>query len=153
MRLQIMIQQQLAEALPLALEIIGRDPKYLTISPSLQMTAILAVGKLGSEQHVAAIEPLLEDRGEIQIGQQINGMGAAGGTIQTLQVRDVALAVLLHLTEQEPLTYGYLHAQANPQTVFNVQSSDAGKRRAPRGGGRAMAGLAGGTQARHAATR
>jgi hypothetical protein len=49
-------------------------------------------------------------------------MGAAGGTIRTLQVRDVALAVLLHLTEQEPLTYGYLHAQANPQTVFNVQS-------------------------------
>jgi hypothetical protein len=116
-RLQIMIQQQLADALPLALDVISRDPKNLTLSPSLQMTALLAVGKLGSEQHVAAIEPLLEDRSELRLGQPVNGLQ---GDAAAIQVRDVALAVLLHLTEQEPLTYGYLHVRPNPLTVFDV---------------------------------
>jgi hypothetical protein len=118
-RLAIMLQQNLAEALPFALEIIGRDPKYLTISPSRQVMAILAVGKFGSEEHVTAIEPLLEDRTELVSHQQLNGPGT---DLVSIQVRDVALAVLLHLTGQEPLTYGFLHARSQEQTVFDISS-------------------------------
>jgi hypothetical protein len=118
-RLQVMIQQQLEDALPLALEIIERNPKYLTVGPSLQMNALLAVGKLGSDKHVDAIEPLLEDRGELRLGQQINTLPP---TASSIQVRDVALAVLLHLTEQQPLTYGFMHAQANPLMVFDLRT-------------------------------
>jgi hypothetical protein len=117
-RLQVMFQQELEDALPLALEIIERNPKYLVVGTSLKMNALLAVGKLGSEKHVDAVESLLEDRGELQIGQQVNGVQG----VTSLQVRDVALAVLLHLTEQEPLTYGFMHAQANPVLVFNLQT-------------------------------
>lgn len=118
-RLQVMIQQQLEDALPLALEIVERNPKYLTIGPALQMTALLAVGKLGSDEHLDAIEPLLEDRGELNVGQLNSALPGAPASIQ---VRDVALAVLLHLTEQEPLTYGFMHAQANPLMVFELRT-------------------------------
>ena len=34
----------------------------------------------------------------------------------------MALAALLHLTGQEPLTYGFLHARSHPQTVLDVTS-------------------------------
>ena len=117
-RLLIMIQQQLGDALPLALD----DDRAairntLTLSPSLQLTALLAIGKLGSERDVAAIEPLLEDRSIVRPGLPMNGLQRETVSIQ---LRDVALAVLLHLTEQEPLTYGYLHVQSNPLTVFEV---------------------------------
>lgn len=114
-RLAIMLQRQLAEALPLPLEIVERDPKYLTLSPSLHVAAILAVGKFGSEQNVADLEPLLDDRTEYLSPAQVNGLSS-------VQVRDVALATLLHLTGQEPLTYGFLHARTHPQTIFDVRS-------------------------------
>lgn len=118
-RLHLMIQQQLDDALPLAVEIVERKPKYLAIGPTLQATALLAVGKLGSDEHIDAIEPLLEDHSELATGLLINGQPAQTGGIQ---VRDVALAVLLHLTEQEPLTYGYMHAQTHPLMLFDVRS-------------------------------
>ena len=42
--------------------------------------------------------------------------------MHSVQVRDVALANLLHLTGQEPLTYGFLHARSHPQWVFDATS-------------------------------
>jgi len=118
-RLTIMLQQQLAEALPLALEIIEPDPKYMMVSPSLQVMAILAVGKLGSEKNVADLEPLLDDRSEVRTTQPVNTLADGSASIQ---VRDVALAALLHLTDQEPLTYGFLHARTHPPSLFDVRS-------------------------------
>ena len=110
-----MLRWQFAEALPLALEIVERNPKYLSISPSLQVVAFMAVAKYGSEENVAVLEPWLDDRTEHLPRAQSNGF-------RSVQVRDVALAALLHLTGQEPLTYGFLHAQTHPQEVFDVTS-------------------------------
>jgi len=39
-----------------------------------------------------------------------------------LQIRDVSLAVLLHLTGQNLREYGYTSAQPNPATLFQVAS-------------------------------
>ncbi len=118
-RLAIMIQQQLAEALPFALEIVGRDPKYLTVSSPQQVMAILAVGKLGSDENVTALEPLLDDHTVLVSARNVNSLAS---DFASVQVRDVALAMLLHLTGQEPLTYGFLHARPHPQTVFDYTS-------------------------------
>jgi hypothetical protein len=116
-RLQTILDRQLTEALPLALKVVEKDPKYLTLSPMHQLWALLAIGRLGSEQHVAAIEPLMEDRGIIPIGQQVTPLG---NEVKSIQIRDVALAMALHLTGQEPLTYGFLHANPNPSTVYDL---------------------------------
>lgn len=118
-RLSLMLQQQIAEGLPLALELVARDPQNLALSPSVEVLSILAVAKFGNEQNVAALEPLLEDRSIYLSGQQANGLPNDAASVQ---VRDVALAALLHLTDQEPLTYGFLHARPHPQAVFDVTS-------------------------------
>ena len=124
-----MFQHSLAECLPLALEMLEPKPEYLTLTPAQQMLAILAVGKFGSEENIAALEPLLDDSRECLPRQQING---PGGGLAAVQIRDVALASLLRLTGQEPVAYGFLHARPHPQMLFDVTSLsiDSDERRA-----------------------
>jgi hypothetical protein len=45
-----------------------------------------------------------------------------GQRVTNVQVRDVALCVMLHLTDQKPSDYGYLHAQSSPQQVFHLHT-------------------------------
>lgn len=118
-RLDAMFQHSLDECLPLALEMLEPKPEYLVLSPQQQMLAILAVGKFGSEENIAALEPLLDDQRECLPRQQINMPGSG---LAAVQIRDVALAVLVRLTGQEPVAYGYLHARPHPQLLFDVSS-------------------------------
>jgi hypothetical protein len=39
-----------------------------------------------------------------------------------VQIRDVALVVMLHLTGQRPADYGYPHARLQPQQAFVLES-------------------------------
>ena len=50
---------------------------------------------------------------------------AAGQPVPNVQVRDVALVVMLHLTGQKPADYGYLHARLQPQQMFHVRTLHA----------------------------
>ncbi|MGD9635541.1 MAG: hypothetical protein AB7U97_19830, partial [Pirellulales bacterium] len=118
-RLDAMFQHSLDECLPLALELLEPKPEYLAVSPQQQMYAILAVGRFGSEENIAALEPLLDDQRECLSRQQINGPANEQASVQ---IRDVALAVLLRLTGQEPVTYGYVHARPHPQKLFEETS-------------------------------
>jgi hypothetical protein len=118
-RLDAMFQHSLSECLPLALEMIEPKPEYLALTPAQQMLAVLAVGKFGSEENIAALEPLLEDERECLPRQQINGPGSE---LAAVQIRDVALAAMLRLTGQEPVAYGFLHARPHPQMLFDVTS-------------------------------
>ena len=119
MRLALMVQYQLTEALPLAKAMARHDPEFLTVFPPQRVDAILAVGKLGSAKDVPALESLLEDRTEYLPRPLANG---PQGYQHSVQVRDVALATMLRLTGQEPITYGYLHARPHPQSVFDPTS-------------------------------
>jgi hypothetical protein len=114
-----MFQHSLAECLPLALSVLESKPEYLAVTPSQQMQAILAVGKFGSEDNIAALEPFLEDARECLPRQQINGPGSV---LAAIQLRDVALAALLRLTGQEPVAYGFLQARPHPQMLFDPTS-------------------------------
>jgi len=118
-RLDAMFQHSLAECLPLALAMLEPKPEYLAITPTQQMMAILAVGKFGSEENIAALEPFLEDARECLPRQPINGPGSQ---VAAVQMRDVALAALLRLTGQEPVAYGFLHTRPHPQMLFDVTS-------------------------------
>jgi hypothetical protein len=128
-RLDAMFQHSLSECLPLAIEMLEPNPEYLSLLPQQQMLAILAVGKFGSEENLAVLEPLLADQRDCVPRQPINGPGS---DLVGVQIRDVALAALLRLTGQEPVAYGFLHARPHPQMLFDVSSLslDEGRRAA-----------------------
>jgi hypothetical protein len=117
-RLILLFVYDLNEALPLAIGIAHGGPEYLTASPVLRATAALAVGRFGSKTDVDALEPLLED----ETAYPVPNLNQIQGLISPVQVRDVALAIMLHLTGQEPKDYGFTRAKAKPQTVFDPTS-------------------------------
>jgi hypothetical protein len=77
--------------------------------------ALLAIGKLGGPECLAPLLPLFENT-EIGYSVQINGK-----TVK-VEVRDVALAVAIHLTGQTHADYGFQNVQANPYSLYNLQS-------------------------------
>ena len=117
-RLSAASRHNYSEALPLALEIAGGDPQYLRVQPQTRATAVLLVGQLGKREHAERLEPMLKDAtvcfapGGVQAGQSPN----------QVQVRDVALVVMLHLTGQRPPDYGYVHARMQSSGHFHLQT-------------------------------
>jgi hypothetical protein len=79
------------------------------------------VGQFGQPAHSVKIEPLLNDSRvcmPIQIAQPNQAM-------PNVQVRDVAMCVMLQLTGQKPVEYGYLHARLPAQHVFDLRTLHA----------------------------
>lgn len=79
--------------------------------PYAQQYAMLVVGRFGSAEQVPLIEALLNDHsvlGSNNIDQQ---------EVRT-EVCDIALAILLHLTSEDPQAYGFKFLQKNPQSVI-----------------------------------
>lgn len=74
--------------------------------------AILALGKLGDERQLPALSALLDDKAEFTVHDR------NGHEIRT-QIRDVALAVMVHLTGQELRDYGFDHYASHPTWLFN----------------------------------
>ena len=117
-RLNLASTIDLREALPLALAVAGGDPKYAGVPPSTRAIAVLLVGQFGGREHVGQLEPLLQDTTVCMMVQaQLPGRPAAN-----VQIRDVALVVMLHLSGQRPADYGYVHARLQPQRMFQLQT-------------------------------
>jgi hypothetical protein len=99
------------EGLSLAGKLLASDGT----APQVRQFALLSIGRFGSRQHLAAVEKYLQDGnvcGSIRMNKFPRQM--------QVQVRDVALAVLLHLTDQEVRDYGAATVQPNPQAYFQV---------------------------------
>lgn len=73
--------------------------------------AVVAVGKLGGKAHVEDIKKLLDNQ-SVCATYQVNNKRI------TTQLRDVALAVAVHLTGQSLEQYGYNRVQRNQQMLF-----------------------------------
>jgi hypothetical protein len=104
---------QLTEALPVALSAATADPKLPRVSPYVRMNALLVGGQLGKREHVDRIEPVLDDATVVIAGGAAGKPGGAAGV--DVQMRDVALVIMLRLTGQRPIDYGYANAQAQIQ--------------------------------------
>jgi hypothetical protein len=74
--------------------------------------ALLAGGRFGSRDQLEVIEKHLNDR-TVLTTTAVNNK-----TTYTSQVRDVALAVAVHLTEQDVGKYGFKNIQKHPQYLF-----------------------------------
>jgi hypothetical protein len=117
-RLSLASAIDLKEALPLALSVAGGDPQYASVPPTARAIAILLIGQIGGREHANQLEPLLEDATVcMPVQAQVPGQPAP-----SVQVRDVALVVMVHLTGQRPADYGYVHARLQPQRMFQLQT-------------------------------
>jgi hypothetical protein len=115
-RLNIISTVALEEALPLPLAIISGDAPYKRTQPDTRARAALLVGQFGQVEHVDRLEPLLADTSLCnRLQQQLPGQSA-------VQVRDVALVVMLQLTGQRPADYGYIHARLQPPKSFQLET-------------------------------
>jgi hypothetical protein len=114
-RLYMASMNQLHEALPLALEVARSAGNYASVQPPTRAAAILLIGQLGGAEHVQLLEPLLEDT-------TLCAAAAPGQALTSVQIRDVALVVMLHLTSQRPADYGYVHARMQPEQMFQLQT-------------------------------
>ena len=88
-----------------------------TTSPSTLQYAIIAVGRFGGEKDVGLLQPLLRNKTVCHTWS--NPALKKNGTIQ-VQVRDAALAVLLHLTGKDPAKFGFKLLRENPETLYYV---------------------------------
>jgi hypothetical protein len=118
-RLNLISAMAMKEALPLALNVLGGDAPFRRVHPLTRAQAALVVGQLGGREHVDKLEPLLEDSSICSpIPAQLPGQAGA-----TVQVRDVALVMMIHLTDQRPADYGYLSARPQPQSkAYSLQT-------------------------------
>ncbi len=109
--LMLALRYDLKEGLPTAIDLLNRGGA----SDHVTQYAILAVGKLGGPEHIDHLLPYLDDTG-------ICGSQTIAGDRYIAQIRDVALAVILHLADQSPADYGFQYVQDNPITLFTTPS-------------------------------
>jgi hypothetical protein len=115
-RLRLLYIYGLQEALPLPAAIAHCEPEYLNVSPLLRASAALAVGRFGTKENTATLEPLLQDESTFPVAS-----GPQGITIN-MRISDVALATMIHLSGQDPKDYGFTRVRINQQTVFDPAS-------------------------------
>ncbi len=110
-RLELIALSNLKEGLPLAIDVATGESPYELLPSYTRAVALLDVAQFGSADLVDKLEPLLEDDA-ICIPSQVQ---LPGQPAKHVQVRDVALIVLIHLTGQKPTDYGYPHPRLQPQ--------------------------------------
>jgi len=81
--------------------------------------AILTIAKLGGKEDVEFLKPYLKDKSVCTTHRVTKGKDKI--TYQT-QIRDVALATMIHLSGQDPKKFGFSRLQANSSTLFNAST-------------------------------
>ena len=117
--LMLALQLNISEALEPAHAIINDAGS----SPHMRQFAILIVGRFGGPDDVGRLEPLLSDEAicaQQQLPQNADPTQVAKPQVIETQVRDVALAVSVHLTGQKLADYGFTRAQPNATYLYNT---------------------------------
>jgi hypothetical protein len=87
--------------------------------PHIAQYALLLIGKFGSRADMAVVTPLLTDE------NLLGSLSINNKEVRT-ELRDVALAVAVHVTGQDLAAYGFEHLQKNPQMVFQPMTAGFG---------------------------
>ena len=111
------LSYEIPATVDVAARILKRDDRETT---SYRPLAMICVGKFGDESHLPLLEGLLQDTSRVYAGQ---GRNADNRQISyEVQVRDIALAMLLHLTGQELSDYGFENARTHPMQLYHQNS-------------------------------
>lgn len=84
--------------------------------PHIAQYALLLIGKFGSRADMTVVTPLLTDE------NLLGSLSINNKEVRT-ELRDVALAVAVHVTGQDLGAYGFEHLQKNPQMVFQPMTA------------------------------
>lgn len=124
-RLNLASINRFEECVPWAIGIAIGEGQYSRLQPTTRAMAILLIGQLGKPEHVDPLERLLDDRA-------VCAVFGPGQPASSVQICDVAMIVMAHLTGQQPADYGYVHARLQPQQMFQLQtlSIESDERRA-----------------------
>jgi hypothetical protein len=116
---------QLPELVPWAFSVAAGKAEYARLQPATRATAIILIGQLGQKEHIDQLESLLTDTA-------VCASAGPGQPDTNVQVCDVALVVMLHLSGQRPADYGYMDARLQPQQMFQFQAfaAENGEQRA-----------------------
>lgn len=101
------LRYDLSEALRPALDALQTEQG----KPHVLHYALFIVGRFGGPEHLDAVESLLAD-------SDVCGTFHVDDLELPTEVRDLALAVALHLTAQDHEEYGYAALRRNPQLLF-----------------------------------
>lgn len=83
--------------------------------PWYRVYGVLALGKLGSEAQLPVLDPLLADKTPF-VKTTVNDKE------RSVEVRDVALAVSIHLAGHDPKAFGFEHLEPRSDYLFNPKS-------------------------------
>jgi len=106
--LHLAMTHNMKEALPIALYVLKQPTNAY-----YKQTAMMAIAKLGGTEQILQIQPYLED--QTQCG---NLHVAKVSPPPPIQLRDMALAVTIHLSGQNPKEFGFEYMQKQDITVF-----------------------------------
>lgn len=81
----------------------------------IRQYAILTIGKMGEDEHIPLLEALLDD-------ETLTSRRTVNKVKYETQVRDIALATLLHMNKQDPKKFGFDQLQANERMLFNTST-------------------------------
>jgi len=120
-RLVAATRLELPESVVPALEMIQQKN-----SPTLLGHAFVAVASYGGAEEMAVVETLLADHFELN-----SSRGIGDKKTSSTQIRDLALATLIEMTKQDPLTYGmgpFSRDEKNRLSGFPVGFEDEARR-------------------------
>ena len=84
-------------------------------NPRLQIwskaSAVGCLGAIGTKDHIAALAPLLKDDSTIQ-------QAFAGGPAGEIKMKDITLAVTIHLSGKNPKDFGFTYWQVQPNQMI-----------------------------------
>ena len=104
-KLRYAVQYKLPAGLTAALKAIEDDPN---LAPGYKSYALMTIGQIGGKPYMAKLNEYLDDRG-------LCGTRVLNEKRMEIQIRDVCLAWLIHLTGQDHNAYG----QPNAKTTFD----------------------------------
>jgi hypothetical protein len=107
------------ELKPESLTVAGRILSAEVAQSNARQIALVVMGRYGDRSHVSLVERLLGDTSRCEIG--VSG-GPDPKQARQMQVRDLALAVLIHLTDQELGDYGTATPQAYGPVGFPLRA-------------------------------
>lgn len=116
-KLAVILRHSLAEGLPLALRVARGDADIGVQPATYRATAILAVAKTGDESNVSDLRPMLTEE---TVCQERNSVIEGRRQRIVVQLRDVALAAIIHLQGKKPADFGMLGVRRHEQMVFHL---------------------------------
>lgn len=111
-RLQMAVKFDLVEAVEVARQIVAQR------APGPQLSyAVMYLAKTGNPSYLHDLELLLDDVTDLQARRQNTGAQGSTTTFSS-RVQDVALVGLLHLTGQDPRSYGFTGLRPHDSTIY-----------------------------------